>query len=171
MPPKIALFSFGDTPSNFGDSATVTCSVNSGDPPFIIAWFLNGEPIKGDKNILITPVGKRSSALNIEYVEEEQAGNYTCDVRNSAGNVNHTSSLIVKGYYHSNCSQENRNMTFETSILVYNPISLPISPMPQIQIIISPKIDHFPSRDDPSNSSVQCWLTSRGFTMQFSRTE
>lgn len=98
MPPKIALFSFGDTPSNFGDSASVQCSVNSGDPPFIISWFLNGVSVKGDKNILITPVGKRSSALNIEYVEEDHAGNYTCVVRNAAGHVNHTSRLIVKGY-------------------------------------------------------------------------
>lgn len=98
MPPKIASFSFGDTPANFGDSASVQCSVNSGDPPFVISWFLNGEALKGDKSILITPVGKRSSALNIEYVEEEHAGKYTCVVRNSAGNVNHTSKLIVKGY-------------------------------------------------------------------------
>lgn len=98
MPPKIAVFSFGDTPSNFGDSTSVQCTVNNGDPPFIISWFLNGEPVEGDKNILITPVGKRSSALNIEYVEEDHAGNYTCVVRNAAGHVNHTSRLIVKGY-------------------------------------------------------------------------
>lgn len=100
MPPKIAQFSFGETPSNFGDSASVQCSVNSGDPPFTISWFLNDQPIDNndDKNILITPVGKRSSALNIEYVEEVHAGNYSCVVRNAAGHVNHTSKLIVKGY-------------------------------------------------------------------------
>lgn len=87
-------FSFGDEPSNFGDSATVQCSVPSGDFPIDIAWLLNGMLIEGDK---VAKFGKRVLLLNIDAVSGSHAGNYTCVASNLAGQVEHTAALIVNG--------------------------------------------------------------------------
>lgn len=96
VPPKIVPFSFGDEPSNFGDSASIQCSVTSGDFPIDIVWYLNGKPI--DKNSVSTSkVGKRINVLNIDSVDGYHAGNYTCVASNLASSVNHTALLIVNG--------------------------------------------------------------------------
>lgn len=91
-------FSFGDEPANFGDSASVQCSVTSGDFPIHIRWLFNGLTLTGDSGVSTSQVGKRSNALNIDFVEASHAGNYTCEAANDAAIVNFTVQLVVNGY-------------------------------------------------------------------------
>lgn len=99
VPPKIIGFTFGDEPSNFGDSATLQCSVPSGDFPIDIEWRLNGIRIdEGTLDGVVTSkFGKRVMLLNIDAVNGQHAGNYTCVASNLAGAVEHTAELIVNG--------------------------------------------------------------------------
>lgn len=89
-------FSFGDEPSNYGDSASIQCSVTSGDFPIDIIWLLSGRPID-DGLVSIGKMGKRLSILNIDAVTARHAGNYTCLASNLAGAVDHSDVLIVNG--------------------------------------------------------------------------
>ena len=99
VPPKIVPFSFGDEPSNFGDSASIQCSTTSGDLPIQVTWFLNGKRV--DKNsVSLSTVGKRLSILNIDSVDGYHAGNYTCVATNLANSVNYTALLIVNGTFY-----------------------------------------------------------------------
>ena len=50
-----------------------------------------------DTNIKITQMSQRTSNLIIEKVSSNDAGNYTCNVRNTFGNDEHTIRLIIKG--------------------------------------------------------------------------
>lgn len=59
------------------------------------SWLFNGGPIESVPKVSTFQVGKRSSALNIDYVEAFHAGNYTCLVENLAGSVNYTAQLTV----------------------------------------------------------------------------
>lgn len=56
-----------------------------------------GKPIIQDQNINIAAVGKKVSVLNIDNINEEQAGNYTCIATNKAGIASYSSELVVKG--------------------------------------------------------------------------
>lgn len=95
VPPKIASFSFGDEPANFGDPASVQCSV-LGDFPIDIVWLLNGKPIDKE-SVSTSKLGKRLSVLNIDAVSGPHAGNYTCTASNLAGQVEHSAALRVNG--------------------------------------------------------------------------
>lgn len=41
--------------------------------------------------------GKKTSVLNIDSVDEQHAGNFTCMASNSAGTSTYTTKLVVKG--------------------------------------------------------------------------
>lgn len=99
VPPKIVPFSFGDEPSSFGDSASVQCSVTTGDFPIDIVWLLNGKEIKHNLQVSISKFSKRLHVLSIDAVTDSHMGNYTCVASNLAGASNHTSVLIVNGIY------------------------------------------------------------------------
>lgn len=98
VPPKIVPFTFGDEPSNYGESASVQCSVIVGDFPLDIAWLLNGETITMD-SVSKAKLSKRLSYLNIDSVSGEHAGNYSCVASNLAGAVEQMARLIVNGIY------------------------------------------------------------------------
>lgn len=103
--PKIAHFDFGDTPSNFGDSASVQCLVSSGDLPIDFVWFFNNKVIINNLNgISVAKMGKRNSVMNIDSVNGKNAGNYTCQVRNDASSANYTATLVVNGIYTIQCN-------------------------------------------------------------------
>lgn len=97
MPPSIAQFSFGDRPSNFGDSASVQCLVTSGDLPVVFKWFFNGRPVKEFSGITTVKLGNRNSVMNIDSVNDKHAGNYTCQASNEAASFNFTSNLRING--------------------------------------------------------------------------
>ncbi|XP_055593954.1 cell adhesion molecule Dscam2 isoform X4 [Uranotaenia lowii] len=98
VPPKILPFSFGGDPMNFGDSASIQCSVISGDVPIRIEWLLNGNAISAIDSLtglITTDFGKRAKALSIEGINWNHAGNYSCRASNAAGVVEVSDELIV----------------------------------------------------------------------------
>lgn len=97
VPPEMAAFSFGDKPLKEGDSASVQCSVTSGDLPVSIFWFYNTQPIENSEYITISRLGKRVSALTIDSVSHSLVGNYTCLGQNAAGEAKQTAPLLVNG--------------------------------------------------------------------------
>ncbi|KAJ8667921.1 hypothetical protein QAD02_009584 [Eretmocerus hayati] len=94
--PQIAPFSFGDRPVNHGESMSATCAVTVGDNPLEFSWYFNGQLIdsQGKPEISIS-INKRRSTLDIESVNAEHSGEYTCSVSNLAGATTHSTSLIV----------------------------------------------------------------------------
>ncbi|XP_040165855.1 Down syndrome cell adhesion molecule-like protein Dscam2 isoform X6 [Anopheles arabiensis] len=87
VPPKIAPFTFGDEPLNYGDSALIYCSITSGDFPIKIQWYLNEvavDQLDPFYNINQADFGKKAKALSIDGVNERHVGNYTCRATNQA---------------------------------------------------------------------------------------
>lgn len=77
---------------------TTTCAVSVGDKPLEFAWYFNGQPINTEDNPAISvSINKRRSTLDIESVNAEHSGEYTCSVSNQAGATTHSTSLIVNG--------------------------------------------------------------------------
>lgn len=95
--PKLQPFSFGDDPSNVGESVTVQCTISVGDLPVEFLWFHNGTPIRADPSIQTGKFGKKVNVLTIDPISEEHFGNYTCVASNVAGNVTYSSELVVNG--------------------------------------------------------------------------
>lgn len=73
------------------------CIISSGDMPVSFAWLLNGKRLSEFKDISITSMGKKISALTVDSISREHAGNYTCVTKNNAGTSSFTAALNVKG--------------------------------------------------------------------------
>lgn len=97
VPPKIAPFSFGNEAHNYGEPASVICSIVGGDLPMDVFWTLNGAPLDPYLEVLTEKRGKRIHNLIIETISAKHAGNFTCHAENMAGKVSHTAELIVNG--------------------------------------------------------------------------
>lgn len=95
--PKILPFSFGDAPSFSEQYASVQCRVSEGDIPLEFIWLFNGQNLTEFMNIEISKTGKRGSVLNIESINANHAGMYTCLARNDAGNASYSAELKVNG--------------------------------------------------------------------------
>ncbi|KAG8244654.1 hypothetical protein J6590_017599 [Homalodisca vitripennis] len=95
VPPKMMPFTFGDDPLEASQSATVQCSVTTGDLPLSIEWLFNGQTINEVDDVIVAKISKRASALSIESVTARHAGNYTCVGINIAGNASFTAQLLV----------------------------------------------------------------------------
>lgn len=76
---------------------SLTCNVHKGDTPVNIKWFLNGVPVEEISDITISRGGKKVSMLNIDSVQAEHSGNYTCLAQNRAGTSSYSTSLNVNG--------------------------------------------------------------------------
>lgn len=98
MKPHIMPFSFGDEPSNTGESVGVQCIVTKGDLPLDIQWFLNGYRIVNNENsITISQFNTRTSVLNVESLNDRHRGSYKCVASNRAGQTEMESTLFVNG--------------------------------------------------------------------------
>lgn len=97
--PKIQPFQFGEEPAFVGETATVQCSISLGDMPVVFSWLLNNRPVTDFSEINVGSFGKKTSVLNIDFVSENHAGNYTCLAKNKAGVAAFTTVLIVKGWF------------------------------------------------------------------------
>ncbi|KAI5642678.1 immunoglobulin domain-containing protein [Phthorimaea operculella] len=97
VPPQITPFEFGEEVLNEGETASVSCVMSKGDLPVAFRWRFNGEEIKPRNNlgIVLTTISKKTSILNIEAVNAIHRGSYTCEIRNDAGETNHTTVLSV----------------------------------------------------------------------------
>lgn len=99
MLPNIVPFNFAPVPS--GTFVQVICTVNDGDLPVEITWFLDKKPVTDFLDITTSPIGRRGSAITIESVHYEHIGNFTCKAQNKAGTTEFTALLQVNGYYNS----------------------------------------------------------------------
>lgn len=97
VPPKIAPFEFGEEPLNFGEPASVQCTILGGDIPMAITWLLNNRTIDQMGDISLAQLGKRIHVLSIESVAGHHAGQYSCRAKNTAGLSEHTAILSVNG--------------------------------------------------------------------------
>ncbi len=117
MAPVIGPFSFGDHDYTLGMSAQINCIVIEGDLPVDISWTFHGARPSASSGIETTKIGSRSSVLNIDSVEADHSGNYTCIARNAAAVRNFTATLNVYG---RNREKKNQFLFFSLS---FNPKS------------------------------------------------
>lgn len=99
VPPKIAPFDFGDEPLNYGETASVQCTVLGGDLPINVTWLLNNKTVEVFADISIAKIGKRINVLSIEAVSGHHAGHYSCFAENRAGATSFSAQLTVNGTF------------------------------------------------------------------------
>ena len=89
--------SFGKDVVNEGDFGQLFCSVIRGDPPFTIAWSLQGDIVHSEPGLTTNQIGGRTSMLMITSVGHRHSGEYTCTVSNVAGQASVSTELKVNG--------------------------------------------------------------------------
>lgn len=97
VPPKLNPFQSTVLQLNVGDRASLTCSVIKGDLPLTITWRKDNRIIDATQHISIKQVDHYNSILVIENLGPDHTGNYSCQVRNSAAEVEIAQSLLVNG--------------------------------------------------------------------------
>lgn len=97
VPPKIAPFTFGSEPANDADSVSISCVAPTGDLPIVFDWLHNDKPIDMFFGISVSKLGKRTSAMTIDSISGQHAGNYTCKATNGAASEKYSAHLIVNG--------------------------------------------------------------------------
>ncbi|KAH6928693.1 hypothetical protein HPB50_018636 [Hyalomma asiaticum] len=93
--PKIIAFSFAGT-AKPGNNVRTTCLLAEGDMPITFTWLRNGMDASHSKNVHIVSHSDYS-LLNINPVDGQSAGNYTCIAKNRAGFDSFTAYLDVEG--------------------------------------------------------------------------
>lgn len=86
-----------DYPLYVGDYYQLNCAVLHGDVPFNITWYYNDEPVYHKPGITTLMQSTRSSSLNIESVQPEHAGKYSCIGANHAGYTEVSTNLTIRG--------------------------------------------------------------------------
>lgn len=76
-----------------GDTLRLKCRA-SGKPRPLITWYLNGETIREEDSDKYVVEGY---TLRLERVLQRDAGEYTCQVYNKAGNIQFTHVVQVLG--------------------------------------------------------------------------
>lgn len=72
---------------NFGEPASVQCTILGGDLPISITWLLNNNSIENLYDISKSKIGQRINVLSIESVTGDHSGTYTWLAKNIAGNT------------------------------------------------------------------------------------
>lgn len=62
-----------------------------------ITWYLNGKPVRNFDDITVSRGGKKVSTLNIDSVQAEHSGTFTCVAENRAGTASYSTNLNVNG--------------------------------------------------------------------------
>lgn len=91
--PVIEPFAFKEEGVNEGSNVKIFCSVVNGDQPIKIQWAKNRKILSRKTQI----IDDSTILLSLQRVTLEDAGNYTCSARNSAGVARHSSQLKIKG--------------------------------------------------------------------------
>lgn len=82
---------------NYGEPASVQCTILDGDLPINVEWLLNDRPVLDLPDISIVKLGKRVTALTIDSVAGHHRGNYSCRAINRAGTVEQSAILFING--------------------------------------------------------------------------
>ena len=78
-----------------GGSVVFKCRA-TGNPAPNITWLHNGIPFH-EKTRGNLPVNFRAFSIRLDDLESRDAGNYTCVVFNSRGEIRHTTALVISG--------------------------------------------------------------------------
>lgn len=97
VPPHILPLDFGEDAVNYGEFASLTCSVHKGDLPINISWLHNNKSIGYIDGLSISKAGKKVSTITIDSVEASHAGTFTCVAANKAGEAYYNAILNVNG--------------------------------------------------------------------------
>lgn len=95
--PLINPFEFGEEPFYSSSTVSVQCVITKGDTPIEIVWSFNNRSIDTNDGIVISKMGQKMSTLYIESIRSRHAGVYSCNAKNKAGSVQHSSELRVIG--------------------------------------------------------------------------
>lgn len=100
--PQISPFSFSDEGKNFEDTVSALCTITTGDLPISIYWFFTSSlnvtrNLSSTEGLMILRNSKKISSLNIDSVQANHRGNYTCVASNRAGVAQHSALLHVNG--------------------------------------------------------------------------
>jgi len=101
--------SFGNSVTNEGSFAQLSCVVTEGDEPLTLSWSFHGHNLTSDLGITTTDLGSRTSILMIPSVGHRHMGSYTCKAINTAGDTSSTAELKVNGsrrQFFSNCMKK-----------------------------------------------------------------
>lgn len=101
VPPIIEPFSFQDGLSEGMRTRTV-CGVSSGDPPLVVSWLKDNQPLTPALGVNVSALDPYSSLLSISSVAQQHSGDFTCVASNPAAEVRYTAKLQVKGNVHHN---------------------------------------------------------------------
>ena len=83
--------------SSFG----IYCRLQEGSLPVFFEWFKDGKSLTNKHGAKYEiESGKKLSSLNIEKINREDVGNYSCQVKNIHGSDTLNVQLNVKGNYH-----------------------------------------------------------------------
>lgn len=100
VPPIIEPFSFQDGLSEGMRTRTV-CGVSKGDPPLIVSWLKDGQPLTPNLGVNVSALDPYSSLLSISSLDSRHSGDFTCVASNPASEVRYTAKLQVKGNHPS----------------------------------------------------------------------
>jgi hypothetical protein len=96
-PPQLSPMSFGEDIVDEGNFGQLVCTVVRGDPPFSFTWSLQGDVVHSEPGLTTSQIGTRTSILMINSVGHRHSGQYTCNVKNSAGLATASAELKVNG--------------------------------------------------------------------------
>lgn len=87
---------------NVDDWVSATCSINKGDFPIELNWWMvddfgNERKIITNDGIVITRNSQRMSVLTIEAVKPRHRGNYSCHASNKGGSAQFGVQLAING--------------------------------------------------------------------------
>lgn len=91
--PRIIEFQFPPHVAINGKTV-VSCSVESGSPPFHFEWLKDGLPLDKSGRISIGTADEISS-VTFRQLDRQDVGNYTCVVSNREGKDAHTARLVM----------------------------------------------------------------------------
>ncbi|XP_017775727.1 PREDICTED: Down syndrome cell adhesion molecule-like protein Dscam2 [Nicrophorus vespilloides] len=95
VPPIIEPFSFQDGLSEGMRTRTV-CGVSAGDPPLVVSWLKDGQPLTPSLGANVSALDPYSSLLSISSLDSRHSGDFTCVASNPASEVRYTAKLQVK---------------------------------------------------------------------------
>uniref|UniRef100_A0A1A9V522 Ig-like domain-containing protein n=1 Tax=Glossina austeni TaxID=7395 RepID=A0A1A9V522_GLOAU len=95
VPPRITPFQFGGEPLNFGEPASIQCTIAGGDWPMSIEWLFNDYHLPAHLQIVTTKFTRHTYVLGVESVTADHVGNYSCVAKNQAGKTSYTTTLII----------------------------------------------------------------------------
>ena len=96
-PPVLTPLSFGKDVVNEGDYGQLFCSLIRGDSHFTFTWSLHRDIVHTEPGLTTNQIGGRAAMLTITSIGHRHSGQYTCTVRNSAGQAFESTELKVNG--------------------------------------------------------------------------